>query len=668
MHFKELHLQNLGPFRGDSVFDLTVSKGRPVVLFGGKNGAGKTNILEAVRLCLYGRYAFGHKLSENEYQRELSNRVHKHSSVEGAFVSVSFILNRQGAAQQFTVQRSWKRGSDGLYSEELAILEDGSLIHSILPDHWQEFINDLLPPSLSQLFFFDGERIQELASEDQEQAADALSDAVKSLFGISLIDRLSSDLSLIEKEAGSRGDSERSKQISLFHCELSDHKAELQKIDQKVQTVADRIGRERNQQLKIEEELKRRGGTYAKKREALAVGENEASIHLKSLESAFRSQCDELLPFLFCVDLVEELQDDIRTHIDGEAESIGARVIRDKAIALEGAFSSRALTKVDKSLSESQRTKLKSYVDGLLAQLLTPVKKVKGQREIDLSRTDVTRLQGWLHTTLTSTRKQAVAFSSDLEHVSRELMSARQELERVPSEEDLKPLFMELKAISERLGGLLSEEKVLSEEAKAVRQKIKDIELRLDKLAKEAVRASDLSTVFDRSIAARQAVRKFGVSLTKRRLEALAVEVLNTYNALARKQDMVSHITIDPESYKLQVFSRSAGYMPKDRLSTGERQILAISILWALAKLSGRAFPMIVDTPLGRLDSDHRSNLVSRYFTSASHQILVLSTDEEVDEHFYRNLAPHMSRTFHLDYDSKVGATAVKPGYFWSES
>ena len=88
-------------------------------------------------------------------------------------------------------------------------------------------------------------------------------------------------------------------------------------------------------------------------------------------------------------------------------------------------------------------------------------------------------------------------------------------------------------------------------------------------------------------------------------------------------------------------------------------------MLEALGKASGRSLPIIIDTPLGRLDSKHREKLVESYFPRASHQVIVLSTDTEVDQRFYDGLRPSVSHAFHLKFDQAERSTAAEEGYFW---
>ena len=85
----------------------------------------------------------------------------------------------------------------------------------------------------------------------------------------------------------------------------------------------------------------------------------------------------------------------------------------------------------------------------------------------------------------------------------------------------------------------------------------------------------------------------------------------------------------------------------------------------ALLTCSGRSLPLVIDTPLGRLDSKHRERLVKEYFPRAAHQVVVLSTDTEVDQRFYEDLAPHLSHSYHLQFDEETGSTKVEEGYFW---
>ena len=103
-----------------------------------------------------------------------------------------------------------------------------------------------------------------------------------------------------------------------------------------------------------------------------------------------------------------------------------------------------------------------------------------------------------------------------------------------------------------------------------------------------------------------------------------------------------------------------------DSLSAGERQMLALSILWGLALASNRKLPNIIDTPLARLDSAHRKNIINNYLPNASEQMIVLSTDEEIDQVLLEGVKPHLSRCYQLVYSDKTQSTNVTEGYFFN--
>jgi len=143
--------------------------------------------------------------------------------------------------------------------------------------------------------------------------------------------------------------------------------------------------------------------------------------------------------------------------------------------------------------------------------------------------------------------------------------------------------------------------------------------------------------------------------------------VTECFRYLLHKSDLVHRIAIDTNSFSLSLYNLQGKPVPKHRLSAGEKQLLAIAFLWGLARVSGRRLPIAIDTPLGRLDSSHRQNLVERYFPSASHQVILLSTDTEIGKKEVQTLRDNeaIAREYLLKYDPIERQTSIEPGYFW---
>src|SRR5262249_17771041 len=132
--------------------------------------------------------------------------------------------------------------------------------------------------------------------------------------------------------------------------------------------------------------------------------------------------------------------------------------------------------------------------------------------------------------------------------------------------------------------------------------------------------------ILQHSAAARATLEKFKVVAIRRRTDQLEHLVLESFQYLLRKRHLVKKIRIDPETFGIELTGGDGKPLSTERLSQGERQLLATSLLWGLAKASGRPLPTVIDTPLGRLDSSHRHHMLNRYFPFASHQVILLST------------------------------------------
>jgi DNA sulfur modification protein DndD len=159
----------------------------------------------------------------------------------------------------------------------------------------------------------------------------------------------------------------------------------------------------------------------------------------------------------------------------------------------------------------------------------------------------------------------------------------------------------------------------------------------------------------------------FREKLTLRKLNKLEEEVKNCFLYLLHKSDLVHRIAIDAQTFSIALYDLKGKPVPKNRLSAGEKQLLAIAFLWGLAKVSGKRLPVAIDTPLGRLDSSHRNNLVERYFPAASHQVILLSTDTEIAKKEVELLRENeaIAREYLLKYNSGKRETTIKDGYFW---
>jgi len=187
----------------------------------------------------------------------------------------------------------------------------------------------------------------------------------------------------------------------------------------------------------------------------------------------------------------------------------------------------------------------------------------------------------------------------------------------------------------------------------------------LDKLHNVFVDSDESNRALDYAHKAKAALTEFAKRVAVNKIKNVETEFIQSFKHLARKDDININAKIEPHTFSVTLLNDFGNEIPKDSLSAGERQIYAIAMLDALAKTSGRKLPIIIDTPLGRLDSKHRKKLVENYFPRASHQVIILSTDTEIGKTYLASLDEHISHKIMLDYDGSNGSSNIERGYFW---
>ena len=237
----------------------------------------------------------------------------------------------------------------------------------------------------------------------------------------------------------------------------------------------------------------------------------------------------------------------------------------------------------------------------------------------------------------------------------------------IPNYDMIAPIIKEKKEQEENIKELKYKLRVLEDETS---RKYNDLEHKKSTLFNQI--DIDLNKQFERnddyrlldySKKNRKILELFHKKLIDKHIEHIQRLILDSFSKLLRKEALINSISISKKDFSLKLFGTNENEIDPNRLSAGERQLLAVSMLWGLARAAGRPLPAIIDTPLGRLDSNHRINLIKHYYPFASHQVLILSTDEEIDARYYKELKPYIGREYTLEYDEKQKGTIVKKGY-----
>jgi len=147
-----------------------------------------------------------------------------------------------------------------------------------------------------------------------------------------------------------------------------------------------------------------------------------------------------------------------------------------------------------------------------------------------------------------------------------------------------------------------------------------------------------------------------------RRANLLSKKTSDVIKKLAHKEDLISKVKIDEKTYSINLLDSKNNIV--SRMSAGESEIFALSLLQALGEVSNRKLPVVIDTPLGRLDYSHRKSIVSNYFHNVSEQVFILSTDTEIDQSLYNELEPFINQTFLIKSNKDKSSSVFPDKYF----
>jgi DNA sulfur modification protein DndD len=284
----------------------------------------------------------------------------------------------------------------------------------------------------------------------------------------------------------------------------------------------------------------------------------------------------------------------------------------------------------------------------------------------DLSGEQERQIQGWAATCLSSLPKDIVAIGEQLEDLYRERQKVERDIERIPHDEVLKPLLDRLQEGRERFTKKAEQVAESRTALDLLDQKLQKSETEYRRSADRVVSASSQRLALERAEKTQAVLRDFKDALIEQKVRAVEQEITLCFGLLSRKK-FKRVFEIDVASFAVSLRDEQGRSVAKSELSAGEKQIYAIAVLWALGRVAKSPVPIIIDTPLARLDSEHRNLLIEHYFPLVSHQVIILSTDTEIDEKSMRALEPSIAKSFELDFDSSEQATSVKSGYFSME-
>lgn len=712
MKINKIVLYNFNSYEGLNEFDFTSDdSNKNIILIGGKNGAGKTSLFTAIKIALYGPLSFGYVGVNPKYIAKIKDCINSKSFQKDVVesrvqISVSLMVERE--VKDYEITREWNYTKQKL-EEKYYVKTDGRLLDDQELSYFQNYLQGIIPPDLFEFFLFDGEEVGSIFSTSTYNSY--VKNAIYTLCGLDIFE-------IIRKyTTGYAGKAESTDEEEIYA-----HYEELRKSAEKIETsyteleaqiIADKDELEKveTELVEVETAFKNAGGITEVERQALLKEYSEAEHAKTESLTKIKMFVEGLMPFFILRDFTGR----ISGQLDFEEKGEIYYYVQQKLSRQE----------IKNTLNENQEVSDAS-VDALMEFLLKKFRpkgfKEGAQPVHDLSKEDSGRVNAMISTIddfdveamvkLVGRRKAATDRTMEINRI---LKSAMKDEDARKFAEKENVLLKKKDEISTRIH---KSEIRLS----TVKEDLTNA-IQLRNRAFQSIKDNAQNThVFELSFGLSQMMGTILESKSesiKRNLEKLIVQNLQR---IYRKNNLITHIEIEDDfqfnlyqnvkcsttellyliknlgkevfaleigkqgmqslckKYKVDTLPQLQQVLETDkkknrhnlfkridisRLSKGERQIFILSLYWAIIELSGQNIPFIIDTPYARIDANHRREISEKVFPNISKQVVILSTDEEINEEYYEIIKPYIAKEYLLINDESQNRTTVENHYFF---
>lgn len=618
----------------------------------GANGAGKTNLVNSITWCLFGKEL--HVDSKYKGLPVLNTTTLDESDDEIIEVKVEIqFVQSDGSKMVVTRSSHFKKGKDGTTKEipsphSLAVMQmkGRDWLEPIYGDDAQYIINNRVPPSIEEYFFFDGERMDDYFKENTGKD---IKSAVFEISQLQLFENLIEHLTARRNDflKTSRGLSSRAKELTEL-LELHSRSLETDKeiLDELLQNKSDAEKSEKDFSDKLKNSSLERIQQLEDQRDELNNDVERLESNIKEIEENRLKLLHRNMPILFSYDALLKT----RALIDGRREAglippLFQRIFIERLLKKGKCICASDISEKDE-YSSGRRKKVETYLES--SQLS------EKSNELIESNTLIRRMM-----------ESVAGFPEQIINLDRKLKDAQ--TSREEKEQKLKGISQEIKQSNvaniklwekEREKCSSEKERLIGDIAKqrtqmGKRQKIINAcksELNQE-LKKEAKHKSllELLAFCDKGIKSAQEVRD---TIMKKVKEEIEKKTSEQFLALIWKKDTYRGVSID-DDYNISI-PHVSGREALGTLSAGERQVCALSFMAALNSVSGFEVPIVIDTPLARISSEPSKNIarnLPNYLQNK--QVTLLVTEKEYSPEVKKELDSRVGKMYVIDVVEK---------------
>ncbi|MGX4599530.1 DNA sulfur modification protein DndD [Faecalimicrobium sp. JNUCC 81] len=717
MKINKLELKNFRSYEDKTSFDFRTTNDKNIILVGGKNGAGKSTIFEAIKLCIYGPMAYKYQGFNSSYiarvKSNINNNSLKNDTVD-AYISIDLEINENTEKNTYTLVRQWTF-KDKKLEENFSVYKNFSSIPLDAEElnYFENYITSIISPKIFEFFFFDGEHLSEFFIGKNSNIH--LKQSLLSLCNFDTFDVLKSTI-VSNTRSNKNGDNE----IEIARDEYMKLDEEVNKLSSKEYVLKGELTELKNNidnlqtlKTKCEKEFRKKGGVLAEERQALNSRTIELEARRSIINQSIKDFCNEILPFLILRDKIGNLKKQVKS----ESNSLIFNQLKDK---LNTEYIKNLLLS---RISHSSIDEIASTVSEALIDDISP-------KDVDANFEPIHMLSSDESNSLLSLIDPILGFDNNSilglfeEHrqISLELADIRTKLNSSLEDESLNKYIKEISNLSNEIGKISENEHNLSSELEKLKIKLNETTSYRDKSKAKYIDLLQANKVVDMSADLILMLEDIINTLTENKTKEIQDNFMYIFKKIIQKDNFIDFIDIDKDfnaslyinkmynSLELENLIENIGYDEMEKkfgklffedllkeykvlnrnellneiktnstgmfielrtkvdingFSSGEKQIYILCLYWALLKASDIEIPFIIDTPYARIDQSHRNNITSEYLSTISDQVIILSTNTEIDEKAYKEIKPKLNGEYLIEYDDKNRKTIQSKGYFF---
>ena len=629
MKFKSITIKNLFSYYGEIKFDFN-SSSEPITLIIGENGFGKTSFINSIKIALHGitkdLLQIGElTLSKQDYivgspAKNFSgilNRVSKEDNNTKASIEIDL---EDGGLYRITREFNITGNS---YNEKLSIqdFENESFIYDY---EAQDFINYKISPTLAKFFFFDGEKIQTIADFSKDEFRQMLEDVLE----LDIYDQLIIDSENVIKKINKQ---ELNPELQNI---VTKKEEELEEIIKNIEEKEEKLN-ENSQKLKdlylvekdLDNKLKKLEGKhkkpYQEAKDALTRLEEEKLTY----QFIFKELSYIQLPLLLNKKLAQKVDEDLEENYKGNI-SISQNIIDIKK--------KEFLTQIDDSQKESIEKIFDNVFNSQNNRQSVPFAdsiKLEAQYK-ELKEVNISEII-----------EKLISIKDDIVHYENEIHSL--ELMMQEDKKEYEEEFRKVKLISQNIG--IHKEKVNKLESQIIELTLtkKEIEREIARTSIKDHQNSLAKLKIESLEATIKVARAMKTKIKEDKREMLENSINIKFNLLKKEGYEADKILLD-NNFNINVFDKNQRAMDILSSSSGQKQVIATALIWGISEYISEEIPMIIDTPLGRLDDKNQSLILNQFYPNASSQVLILPTPSELRHEGFTDLKDEISQVFSL--------------------